>query len=150
MENIEQTNASIECMAADIGTQSSPLPDHLLAGLVGSPRNTACQNATRSSKRNATAAAVQRIAPQIIEAADGTKLLSAVTIQQIFAQIGEPLPYRCAKAMGSAGLKLPSISIQGKRRYALHLVENTEEEKVLFQTWLDGLDANARRSLKIA
>ncbi|MCW0220285.1 MAG: hypothetical protein OJI67_18305 [Prosthecobacter sp.] len=96
-------------MAADIGTQSSPLPDHLLAGRVGSPRNTANQNATRSGKRNATAAAVQRIAPQIIEAADGTKLISAVTIQQIFAQIGEPLPYRCAKAMGSAVACTPKV-----------------------------------------
>lgn len=98
--------------------------------------------------------AVQEYAPRIIDAADGIKLLSAVTVLQMLIKIGKPLPYSSANALGDVlgheGFKLPSITILGKRRYALHLVESSDDEKVQFQAWLDGLDGATRCRLQIA
>lgn len=99
-------------------------------------------------------AALQEYAPRIIDTADGIKLLSAVTVLQMLIKIGKPLPYISANALGHVlgqeGFKLPSIAILGKRRYALHLVESSDEEKAQFQAWLDGLDGATRCRLQIA
>lgn len=98
--------------------------------------------------------AVQEYAPRIIDAADGIKLLSAITVLQMIIKIGKPLPFISVNALGDVlgqeGFKLPSIRLQGKRRYALHLVESSDEEKAQFQAWLDGLDGAARCRLQIA
>ena len=105
-------------------------------------------------KREASMTAVREYAPRIIDAADGFKLLSAITVLHMLIKIGKPQPYISANALGNVlgheGFKLPSITILGKRRYAIHLIESSDGEKAQFQAWLDGLDGASRCRLHVA
>lgn len=150
----EHPEASIANTSAGSESVTPSLPDHLLEGLIVPPSNTFAQNQERSGKRATSIAALKEAAPRLIEAADGIKMLSATTVLVLFAKLGQPLDLRCSNALGDVlgkeGLKLPFISIRGRRRYAMHMLASSDEEKAQFKAWLDGLDAASRRNLQVA
>lgn len=150
----EEPSASFEQTCVASGAAMSSLPDYLLEGLMVPVSNDSAQRPERFRKREVTIATLKEAAPRLTEVAEGIKMLSATTVLVMLVKLGEPLHLRCSTALGHVlgkeGLKLPSIRIRGRRRYAMHMLACTDEEKALFQAWLDGLGATARQSLRVA
>ncbi|MBB5036786.1 hypothetical protein [Prosthecobacter dejongeii] len=146
-ESVPETQASSEPAAPT----APPFTPNDTEGIIGTPSQIKHLRAQISTKSAYISSVVQTHAGQIIEAAGGVKLLAAVSVFELLKKLGHPLPSSNAIALGDVlghkGLKLPRIFCLGKRRYALHLTDSSDAEKIKFQNWLDNLNNDELKTL---
>jgi hypothetical protein len=125
------------------------------AGCFGPPRSTSTRRPSNSSQRAQIAETIRKHHEQIIEGQKGAKKLSASAVLAELAKLGQsPSGIRRANAIGDVlgkhYLGLPAVFKEGKMRYALHLINSSDEEKAAAQAELDGLPPEKLRTLIVA
>lgn len=133
----------------------APNESGIFAGCFGSPRPTSTRGPKASSQRAQIAETIRNHHEQIIEGQKGAKMLSATTVLAELAKLGQSPPQiRRANAIGDVlgkhYLGLPKVFKEGKMRYALHLINSSDEEKAAAQAELDGLPPEKLRTLIVA
>lgn len=105
-----------------------------------------------STKRASIAATLKDKASLIIESCNGIKMLCAATILAELDKLGcRPAGINNANALGDVlgkhCLSLPCVSKGGKRRYAMHLINDPDEKKAAAQAELNELSREALGTL---
>jgi hypothetical protein len=105
--------------------------------------------------RPLVAEVIRKAAPDLIKHNNGLKLLAASTVMKGLQALELECPARLQQnfvgdCLGGHGLDLPRVSLRGKKRYAIHMVNASAEEKAAFQAGLDALTPEQRKALKAA
>ena len=127
----------------------------IFAGCFGPPRPTSTRSPKTSSQRAQIAETIRNNHQQIIEGQKGAKMLSATTVLAELTKLGQSPPrIRRANAIGDVlgkhYLGLPAVFKEGKMRYALHLIDASDDERAAAQAELDGMPPEKLRTLIVA
>lgn len=133
-------------------TDTRPLTTGYLDGLIDFTKATA--ETYSSSRREDIAKMIIQASPEIMLRAEA-KLVCASTVLTVLREGGQftgKIPRKAnaiGDVLGKHFLNLPKIVHEGKVRYALHMIENSAEDKAACQAALDALSVGELKGLVV-